>query len=111
MSSLSELATRLKELRDRKTELKNQTKEVQTQLDAVEAELLEEMSHEGMHRLDLSDVGSFHIASRKFYKIADREALMDFLHEQGDVDLLTVNHQTLNAYAKEIAARRGRKCE
>tara|TARA_B100001109_G_C18650485_1_gene374839 strand:- start:101 stop:505 length:405 start_codon:yes stop_codon:yes gene_type:complete len=106
MSSLSELATRLKELRDRKTELKNQTKEVQTQLDAVEAELLEEMSHEGMHRLDLSDVGSFHIASRKFYKIADREALMDFLHEQGDVDLLTVNHQTLNAYAKEIAARK-----
>jgi hypothetical protein len=31
---------------------------------------------------------------------------MDFIHEEGDVDLLTVNHHTLNAYAKEMYARK-----
>lgn len=106
MASLSDLATKLYELREKKTDLNNQVKDVQSELDAVEQELLEEMSHEGMSRLDLADVGSFHIATRRFYKINDRDALIDFLHDQGDVDLLTVNHHTLNAYAKEMYDRK-----
>lgn len=106
MSSLSDLATKLYELRERKADLNNTLKDVQSELEVTEQELLEEMGHEGMNRLDLQDMGSFHIATRKFYKIADREALMDFIHDQGDVDLLTVNHHTLNAYAKEIYDRK-----
>jgi len=106
MASLSELATKLYELRERKTEINNTLKEVQRDLDVAEQELLEEMMHEGMNRLDIQDKGSFHIANRKFFKISDREALIDFIHEQGDVDLLTVNHQTLNAYAKEMYSRK-----
>ena len=106
MASLSELATKLYELRERKTEINNTLKEVQSDLDVAEQELLEEMMHEGMNRLDIQDKGSFHIANRKFFKISDREALIDFIHEQGDVDLLTVNHQTLNAYAKEMYSRK-----
>lgn len=106
MSNLSELAARLYDLRERKAEINLQLKEVQTELDSIEADLLEEMTHEGLSRLDLQDKGSFHIANRKFYKISDREALIDFIHDQGDIDLLTVNHQTLNAYAKETYARK-----
>ena len=106
MARLSDLANQLYELRDRKAEIKAQEKEVNTQLQAVEQELLEEMMHEDMSRLDIAGKASFHIATRKFFKIADREALVDFLHEQGDVDLLTVNHNTLNGYAKEIYARK-----
>jgi hypothetical protein len=106
MASLSDLANKLYEIRERKTALNTSLKEVQVELDAAEAELLEEMMHEGMNRLDISGKGSFHIANRKFFKIEDREAFVDFIHEQGDVDLLTVNHQTLNAYAKETYARK-----
>ncbi len=106
MASLSELANKLYDLRERRAEIKAQEKEVATELAAVEEELLEEMMHEEMSRLDISGRASFHIATRRFFKIADREALVDFLHEQGDVDLLTVNHQTLNAYAKETFARK-----
>ena len=106
MSSLSDLATKLFELRERKAEVNNTLKDIQGELETTEQELLEEMGHEGMNRLDLQDMGSFHIATRKFYKIADRDLLMDFIHEQGDVDLLTVNHHTLNAYAKETYDRK-----
>jgi Tfp pilus assembly major pilin PilA len=106
MSSLSDIATKLYELRERKAEVNNTLKDIQSELNSTEEELLEEMGHEGMTRLDLADCGSFHIATRKFYKIADRELLMDFIHEEGDVDLLTVNHHTLNAYAKEMYARK-----
>ena len=106
MARLADLASRMYDLRERKTEINNTLKECQQQLDEVEQELLEEMMHEGMSRLDIQDKGSFHIATRKFYKISDREALIDFIHEQGDVDLLSVNHNTLNAYAKEMYTRR-----
>jgi len=106
MASLSDLASKVHELRERKAEVKNSLNDVQGELDTAEEELLEEMMHEGMQRLDLQSIGSFHIATRKFYKIADREALIDFIHDQGDVDLLTVNHHTLNAYAKEMYARK-----
>jgi hypothetical protein len=106
MASLSQLATKLYELRERKSEADNVLKEIKRELDEVEQELMEEMMHEGMHRLDIQDKGSFTIATRKFYKISDREALIDFIHDQGDVDLLSVNHNTLNAYAKEIYARK-----
>lgn len=106
MANLSDLATRVSSLRERKAEVNNSLKDVQRELETAEEELLEEMMHEGMQRVDLQGVGSFHIATRKFYKISDREALIDFIHEQGDTDLLTVNHHTLNAYAKEMYERK-----
>ena len=106
MSTLSELATKLYGLRERKTEANATLKEIQSDIDLTEQELLEEMMHQDLSRFDLQDTGSFHIANRRFFQIADREALIDFIHEQGDVDLLTVNHQTLNAYAKETYARK-----
>lgn len=103
---MSELASKLFDLREKKSEIKSTLSEVEKELNSVEAELLEEMVQEGMNRIDLQDKAAFNIATRKFFKISDREALIDFLHEQGDVDLLTVNHQTLNAYAKEVLARK-----
>jgi len=104
--SLSALANKFYELREKKTELNNQVKDLQTELNAVEQDLFEEMGHEGMSRIDVQGKGSFYIANRRFYKINDRDVLMDFLHEQGDTDILTVQHQTLNAYAKEICTRK-----
>jgi hypothetical protein len=106
MASLAELANQLFELRSEKSRLAAEGKDVQKKLDEVEAEMLEEMCQEGMSRLDIQGTGSFFMATRKFYKIADRELLMDFIHEQDDTDILTVQHQTLNAYAKEMQERK-----
>jgi hypothetical protein len=106
MASLAELANQLFELRSEKSRLAAEGKDVQKKLDEVEAEMLEEMCQEGMSRLDIQGTGSFFMATRIFYKIADRELLMDFIHEQDDTDILTVQHQTLNAYAKEMQERK-----
>ena len=106
MAGLSDSARKFYELKKEKSELTNALKEIQKKLNKAEEELIEELSHEGLSRVDLQGEASFHITNRKFYKMSDREALMDFLHEQGDTDLLTVQHQTLNAYAKEIQARK-----
>lgn len=104
--SLSELATQLYNIRERKNELTNTLKEVQGKLDQIESEMLEEMAQEGLNRVDVNGIGSFFIASRRFYKVANKEALLDFVYDQGDTDLLSIQHQTLNAYAKEIYARK-----
>lgn len=106
MAGLSELAGEFYDLREEKTRLKSELKELENKMDEIEHEMLEEMAHEGMNRLDLQGKGSFFLATRRFYKISDKEALIDFLHENNDTDLLTVQHQTLNAYAKEIHARK-----
>jgi len=106
MAGLSDTARKFYELRKQKTELNNTLKDIQKKLDKAEEELIEELSHEGLSRVDLQGEASFYITNRKFYTIGDRDALMDFLHEQGDTDLLTVQHQTLNAYAKEMQTRK-----
>ena len=106
MAKLSDLANQFHALRLEKDSLGVTLKEVQKKLDAVERDLLEEMGHEGLNRLDLKGKGSFFITSRKFFKIADKDSFIDFIHEQGDTDLLTVQHQTLNSYAKELYARK-----
>lgn len=105
MAKLSDLANKFFELRQEKSKLTELLKATQKALDSVEREFLEELSHEGMDRLDLKGKGSFFISNRTFYKITDRESFIDFIHEQGDTDLLTVQHQTLNAYAKEMYSR------
>lgn len=106
MAKLADLANKFYELRLEKNKLSDLLKEVQKTLSSVETEMLEELSHEGMDRIDLKGKGSFFISNRKFFKITDRESFIDFIHDQGDTDLLTVQHQTLNAYAKEIYARK-----
>jgi len=103
---LSDLAIQLFDLREKKSELKADINDIQKEMDQLEVEMLEEMSHEGLQRFDIAGTASFYIATRKFYKLSDRETLIDFIHDQGDTDLLTVQHQTLNAYAKEIYARK-----
>jgi hypothetical protein len=103
---LSDLANQLYELREKKSELKAETNSVEKEIAVIEAEMLEEMAHEGLQRFDIKGTASFYIATRKFYKISDRESLIDFIHDQGDTDLLTVQHQTLNGYAKEMYARK-----
>lgn len=104
--SLKDLAEEFYNLRNQKDELNEQLKELQKKLDHVEENLLEELGHEGLNRIDLDGIGSFQIASRKYFKIQDRDALIEFLHEQGDSDILSVNHNTLNAYAKEVLERK-----
>lgn len=106
MGSLSTLANKLYELRDEKSELNNKLSELKKEIKTIEAEMLEELSQEGMNRVDLEGKASFFVATRKFYRIDDRDQFMQFLEDQGDDDILTVQHQTLNAYAKEIASRK-----
>lgn len=64
------------------------------------------MAHEELQRVDLAGKASFHIANKRFFKIANRDELLDFLHQNGDEDIITVNHNTLNAYAKEMLERK-----
>lgn len=106
MARLVDLATKLTELREKKNSLQTELKGVQEKLDQAEEEMLDHLLQEGLDRVDVAGKGCFFIANKKFFKIADREAFLDFLHEQGDTDLLTVQHQTLNAYAKEIYSKK-----
>lgn len=106
MARLVDLAAKLTELRDQKTNLTTQLKEIQKKLDEAEQEMLDYLIEQGMDRVDVAGKGTFSIATKRFFKIADRDAFLDFLHEQGDTDLLTVQHQTLNAYAKELFAKK-----
>lgn len=106
MSSLSKLAQQIFDLREKKSEITNSLNTVKKELEEIEQEMLEELAEEGMNRIDLAGKASFFIATRKFYRIDNRDDFMRFLEEQGDEDILTVQHQTLNAYAKEIATRK-----
>lgn len=109
--SLKDLAENFYKLRTQKEELAEQLKDVQGRLDLAEENLIEELGHEGMNRVDLDGMGSFQIATRKFFKIQNRDELIEFLHEQGDADILSVNHNTLNAYAKEMLERKAAQGE
>jgi len=99
--TLADVASKLYEKKQEIEELKTRLKDLSSQYDELEAELLEEMLHIGANRLDFDGMGSFSISTRKFYKIQDKDALLEYLHDQGDDDILTVQHQTLNAYIKE----------
>jgi len=101
MASISEVATKYHEIRQEKLRLDSDLREVKQRLQQAENELLDEFSHAGLSRVDLPDKGSFFIANRRFYKISNKDSFMSFIRQNGDTDLLTVQHQTLNAYAKE----------
>ena len=109
MATLAKLAAKLSELRNEKSTLTTDLKALSKKIEAVEEEIIEEFTHTGISRIDIKGLGSFFIATRKFFKIADREALVDFLHEQGDADIMSVQHQTLNAYCKEVIAQKEAK--
>jgi len=106
MGTLAKLANELYDLREQKSGITSSLSEVKKKIDEVEKEMLEELAEEGMNRVDISGKGSFFIATRKFYRIDDKDAFIAFLEEQGDEDILSVQHQTLNGYAKEIATRK-----
>jgi len=101
MSSIADIARKMSEFKANIDELNAQVKNNKEQYTALEEELIEELGHVGINRFDLQGVGSFHIHTRKFYKLSDRDSFKEFLHDQGDEDILTVPHQTLNAYIKE----------
>jgi len=105
-SRITQLAKEIYDLRTQESELSEQLKNLKKKLDGVEENLITEMTHEELQRVDLAGKASFHIANKKFFKIANRDELVQFLHDNGDEDLLTVNHQTLNAYAKEMLERK-----
>ena len=105
-SRITQLAKEIYDLRTQESELSEQLKNLKKKLDGVEESLITEMTHEELQRVDLAGKASFHIAMKKFFKIANRDELIQFLHDNGDEDLLTVNHQTLNAYAKEMLERK-----
>jgi len=105
-SKITQLAKEIFDLRTQESELSEQLKNLKKKLDGVEESLITEMTHEELQRVDLAGKASFHIAIKKFFKIANRDELIQFLHDNGDEDLLTVNHQTLNAYAKEMLERK-----
>jgi len=101
MSSIADIAKKMYEHKANIEELNAQVKSEKEKYSILEDELIEELGHIGINRFDLQGVGSFHIHTRKFYKMSDRDSFKEFLHDQGDEDILTVPHQTLNAYIKE----------
>ena len=105
-SRITQLAKEMFELRSQESEAAEHLKNLKKKLDVLEEQLITEMVHEELQRVDLAGKASFHIANKKFFKIANRDDLIQFLHENGNEDLLTVNHQTLNAYAKETLERK-----
>lgn len=105
-STITQIAKELYELRTEESQLSEQLKLLKKKIDSVEEKLISEMVHEELQRVDLAGKASFHIATKHFYKIADRQQLLDFLHDNGDEDIITVNHNTLNAYAKEMRERK-----
>lgn len=106
MSKLTELAIKFYDLRQEKNALSAKIKEIGETLGVIEKAMLEELAHEGMDRFDIKGKGSFFTSNRRFYKIVSKEPFIDFIHEQGDTDLLSVMYQTLNAYSKELYARK-----
>jgi septal ring factor EnvC (AmiA/AmiB activator) len=105
-SRITQLAKEMYDLRTQESELSEQLKNLKKKIDGIEEQLITEMTHEELQRVDLAGKASFHIATKKFFKIANRQDLLDFLHQNGDEDIITVNHQTLNAYAKEVLERK-----
>jgi len=101
-STLSIMAKEIYDLRQEKDKINSQLSELNKKLDAAEKRLIEEMQHEDLTRVDLAGCASFTIATSRRFKIADRDAFMKHIHENELDDMLTVNHHTLNAYAKEL---------
>lgn len=107
MSEITKIAQKLHTLRQKKEEIQDTLKLVQKELDQVESELISDLQQAGLNRVDVDGIGSFSLATRRFYKITDREAIYQFLVDRDSTDLLTVNHQTLNAYIKELKNQEG----
>lgn len=115
LSGLDQLCVELSALKGKIDELKNE----KTALEQSYSELSEQIiAHLTAHKKDKYDtpVGSFGISRRFTYKTPktpeEREAFFGYLKSQGTFDdLITVNSQTLNAYAKrelETAQEEGR---
>ena len=107
MSDITKIAQKLYSLRQKKEDIQDTLKLVQKELDQIESELISDLQQAGINRVDVEGCGSFSLATRRFYKITDREAIYQFLLERDNTDLLTVNHQTLNAYVKELKNQEG----
>lgn len=105
-SKVTQLAKEIYDLKSNESELSENLKNLKKKIDALEEQLITEMAHEELQRVDLAGKASFHIANKRFFKIANRDELLDFLHQNGDEDIITVNHNTLNAYAKEMLERK-----
>lgn len=103
--SLIDHAKQMYELKAKKEELQAFLSEVEKKLQAVEKEMIDTLQQEGMTRVDVEGLGSFSLSVRRFYSIENRQELIDYLHQTGNEDLLTVNHQTLQAYADELKKR------
>jgi len=109
--SLSKLAEEFYRLRSEKDTVEDHLKIIDTQLKSLEEQMVEAFGEQGLNRIDLADKGSFTLTSRTFYSASDRQALLAFLHEQDATDLLSVNHNTLNGYVKELKERNGEDFE
>ena len=103
--TLVDNAKKLHELKTKKEELQANLSELEKQLKSVESDLVSTLQEQGMNRVDVAGIGSFSLTTRRFFQIENRDELIDFLHKNGDEDLLTVNHNTLNSYAKELKER------
>ncbi|RJR13782.1 hypothetical protein C4588_00660 [Candidatus Parcubacteria bacterium] len=105
-NQLTTLAKEIYSLRQEEDELTEKLKALKKKLDGLEAQLMTEMLNEELSKFDLAGKASFSISTRRFFKIENKDELKDYLHENGHEDLLTVPHQTLNAYAKDLFERK-----
>lgn len=94
------LARRLRQVKAEKDELESQIKAINVVEEALSQLLLDWMEQNGTDKISLAD-GTLYVRDEPYVRIADREALIQWLKKNKHEDLLSVHWQTLNALVKE----------
>jgi hypothetical protein len=99
--AITDLAKKYYELRGKKDAINANLKDLNKKITDLEKEMVDDLHQLGLDRVDVKDVGSFTIYTRSFHKVVDREEFIEHLRQNDDEDILSVNHNTLNAYIKD----------
>lgn len=98
---LDKLAEEIAELKTKKTEYESLKNSIGAELEKKQQQLIERLVEINKTSWELKDVGSFSIVRDNRFKIADRDKLVEFCLSNDEKHLLSVNHQTLNAWANQ----------
>lgn len=95
-----------KEAKDFYDEKKRESNAAHAEMESAKAELLDILNQAGKDKYICEGVGTVSISRRPVVRvpkdIEDKKLFFNYLKERGlDVELTTVNHQTLNSFYKE----------
>lgn len=115
IADIEHLCQTYSELRSRKDELSKTLSGLEDEISAVSSKIIESLDSSGKERWDINGVGTISVVHRFTYKVPktpdQKEQFFGFLKEKGIFeDLISVNSQTLNAFAKremELAKESG----